>query len=293
MSGNRSRRRGYAVSMRRPGFTLVELLVVIALVALLMGMLLPALWGSRRQAMALKGGANLQQIGVALASYTQEHDRRLPQMRLLPSGQEGDGPTAGAFAWLYGGRRSAARVYRANEIGADRRPLNGYIGRYGPDDEVEVFHDPLDAGTRDKALLSLARKDDAAGRATVYRLLGTSYLLNNHGLDRVPCPFVDIFPTLIPSEGGRMPMVATPSRTWQAGHATMYAFDDGRDARMRWATSPERREERATLAFNDGHVATLVEVAPGLENVTRDYTFLPEPRWMERFEHLEGLVGGR
>jgi len=285
-----ARESGILRAMRRPGFTLIELLVVIATVALLLGLLLPALAGARMQAMAVKGGANLQQIGVALTSYAEQHDRTLPQMRLMPNGDEADGPTSEMFTWLYAGRRSAARVYRAHEIGADRKPLNGYLGDYGPDDEVEVMRDPLDNGTRDKALLSLARTDDDEGRATLYRLLGTSYLLNDHGLDRVPCPFVDIFPTLIPSEGGRMPMVATPSRTWLAAHATIYNYDDGGDQRMRWAPVSGDRGERASMVFNDGHVKTLVEVPAGLENSTPDYTFLPEPRWMERFEHLKDLV---
>lgn len=276
--------------MRSRGFTLIELLVVVAIVALLLGLLLPTLAGARREAMVIKGAANLQQLGVALQSYTTDHDRTLPQMRLLPNGEEGEGPTSAIFKWLYAGKRSSARVYRANGVGADRRPLNGYLGDFGPDDEVEICRDPLDGGTRDKALLSLAPKDDDAGRATVYGLLGTSYLLNDHGLDRVPCPFVDIFPTLIPSEGGRMPVVASPSRTWLAAQAPVYNYDDGRDAKMRWYPASGQTGERATMVFNDGHVKTMLTIAPGLENVTPDYTFLPEPRWMERFEHLKDVT---
>jgi prepilin-type N-terminal cleavage/methylation domain-containing protein/prepilin-type processing-associated H-X9-DG protein len=58
--------------MKRAGFTLVELLVVIAVIALLMGILLPVLHTARQISRAVVCGSNLKQLSLALATYDQE-----------------------------------------------------------------------------------------------------------------------------------------------------------------------------------------------------------------------------
>jgi prepilin-type N-terminal cleavage/methylation domain-containing protein len=61
--------------LQRPaGFTLVELLVVVAVIGILVGVLLPALGGARRTAQELKCKNNLRQMAIASMTYAGEND---------------------------------------------------------------------------------------------------------------------------------------------------------------------------------------------------------------------------
>ncbi len=62
-------------------FTLVELLVVVGTIALLIGILLPALARSRLSAQTTRARADLRSITMALSMYGQDHARRLPPTR--------------------------------------------------------------------------------------------------------------------------------------------------------------------------------------------------------------------
>lgn len=63
---------------RTSGFTLVELLVVVGIIAVLVAILLPALNRARDHAMAVQCASNLKQIGLAARLYAAENQDRIP-----------------------------------------------------------------------------------------------------------------------------------------------------------------------------------------------------------------------
>jgi prepilin-type N-terminal cleavage/methylation domain-containing protein/prepilin-type processing-associated H-X9-DG protein len=64
---------------RRAAFTLVELLVVIGIIAILIGILLPALSKARRAGMDITCMSNLRQFGSGIMIYVNQNNGSLPQ----------------------------------------------------------------------------------------------------------------------------------------------------------------------------------------------------------------------
>lgn len=71
--------------MKKQGFTLTELLVVLAIIAVLAGVLFPLGRGILTKSQKLRCQTNLRGIGLALDEYTNDHHGRLPELRSMRS----------------------------------------------------------------------------------------------------------------------------------------------------------------------------------------------------------------
>jgi prepilin-type N-terminal cleavage/methylation domain-containing protein/prepilin-type processing-associated H-X9-DG protein len=63
------------------GFTLVELLVVIGIIALLISILLPTLNGARQAAVTVQCSSNMRQAAMGMLAYIEAHKGRIPPNR--------------------------------------------------------------------------------------------------------------------------------------------------------------------------------------------------------------------
>lgn len=151
---------------RAGGFTLVELLVTIAIISMLIALLLPALAAARRQAQLIQCASNLRQIGVAYHSHLADNQDYFPFYR----DSQGN-PSSYNLQWTVGGAQPSRMPAKEQ---SPVRPLNPYVGD-GVSDVAgaQVFHCPNDTGVR--------HRDGGPGVSqghTAFEWFGNSYMTN-------------------------------------------------------------------------------------------------------------------
>lgn len=152
----------------RSGFTLVELLVVIAVLALLAGLLLPVLAAAPEKARRANCMSNLRQIHLALAMYADDHNDWLPpKFEVKKTALKPEDLAKGKqLQTLTNGIHRVLAPY----LGGPEAPVPTAEGDYAG---ARVFQCPSDRG-------------DVTSRVPVFERRGTSYQVEGSEAGRKP-----------------------------------------------------------------------------------------------------------
>jgi prepilin-type N-terminal cleavage/methylation domain-containing protein len=149
---------GSSMRSSRKAFTLIELLVVIAIIAMLVGLLLPAIWGVRQQVKKTRAQATVGALATAVQGYYTEYGRFPPPSDGLGTGNGGELTTTE----LYG----LFRLLQGENV-----DLNGSSGG---NPRGIIF---LEVKRRDQKCVGANYKEATAGTTNIVDPWGNSYRL--------------------------------------------------------------------------------------------------------------------
>jgi prepilin-type N-terminal cleavage/methylation domain-containing protein/prepilin-type processing-associated H-X9-DG protein len=232
---------------RRSAFTLIELLIVVAIIGILMSLSLAGLSAAIAQARILKCGANLKNIGLAWMLYLENNKGLFPQYKQH-------------VWWYYGGNDPC--IYDFTGLGMDHRPLNPYVNlQLRGEKGAEVFRCP-----QDRPIYSTDEsRKGVTGRYSTYEYFGNCYILNPLVLylDNPLTKVVELDRFAVDNvEVDHASLVLTGDCQWY------YCINGGP-----WDAAFHGPTDKANLLFLDGHVA-YTQLTPG-KDTTSTYTFSP------------------
>ena len=140
---NQTRSGGAMVKSQSRGFTLVELLIVMAIIGILMALLFPTISAVYRSAMEVQCQSRIGELAKAVAAYCQQYDGKFPFVGY------GATPltTASANDWLYVGASVTQTTLNEGLL-----VKNKFVGK------TDIFFCPLDDLKRSSGQINLNGK---------------------------------------------------------------------------------------------------------------------------------------
>ncbi len=241
--------------MRKIGFTLIELLVVIGIIAILIGILLPALGKSKTVANRTKCATQIHQIQIAMGSYLGDFNQTAFWRRITTSNTVYDINQDGMDYWAYGGQETGnANLSFYGDLWNRYvpRPLNPYANN------PLLFECPVDQGPW---------PDPAdTNNANHFGYVGSDYQFNTNGAPwNGDSQSITADVSTKGLGGKRMDQVRLPAQTVEFVDAGL-SINSNLTARVDW------HDGVGNVGFVDGHVASMN--LADLQNTT-NYTWSP------------------
>lgn len=127
-------------NMRR-GFTLLEMLVVGAIITVLAGLLLPSLASGRSKALEIRCASNHRQLALVWTLYAGDHDERLVRNGYVDKDGEAMRPL-----WVQGYYNHANSPRDSTNLALMTSPRYSLFAPYVTSGDVSIYHCPADRG---------------------------------------------------------------------------------------------------------------------------------------------------